>query len=204
MHDRAGTEQGHSKAHALFGAAVAGMTGADRPAAAAGIPELGGGTVGIGDRALAAQIVEAPALTVNSLFRAFPAAQTNRARGGRLAEIAGNMQAHFGAAARLGADTDFRADFFRALVHHAQSDMLAGLGFGAAFRVEALPVVAHGYGEAVTVFQQHFSLLRGGVFADVGQGFLQNKQRLCLLLAVEQAVAAANVQHHRDAGLLTH
>ena len=80
--------------------------------------------------------------------------------------------------------------------------MLAGLGFGAAFRVEALPVVAHGHGEAAAVFQQHFGLLCGGVFADVGQGFLQNKQRLRLLLAVEQAVAAANVQHHGDTGLL--
>ena len=112
------------------------------------------------------------------------------------------MQAHFGAAAGPGADADFRPDFFRALVHHAQADMLTGLGFGAAFRVEALPVVAHGHGEAVAVFQQHFGLPRGGVFADIGQGFLQNKQRLCLLLAVEQAVAAANVQHHGNAGLL--
>jgi 2-keto-3-deoxy-galactonokinase len=52
------------EADALFGAADAGVAAADRPVVLAGIAEAQGGAVGVGFRALAAELVEAVALAV--------------------------------------------------------------------------------------------------------------------------------------------
>ena len=79
--------------------------------------------------------------------------------------------------------------------------MVAGMLFFEPFDIEAAPVIFNFHHKILPVVEAdiHFGGL--GVFADIGEAFLQYKHDLQLLLAVELGAVAMLMQVHADLGL---